>query len=202
MQKNDKDAVQDSTTATVKLLMKLKIKDEGFDECVMDALKEVTKLKGVGPATGSLVLSVLARDTVVFFQDELFGWLFPTHPKLKYDVKEYRMLLQKCQELMKTYQVNAWELEKAAYVLMHHDVLTDQQKRVLTDVAGSKDEAGQDAEGGREDNKGDDLPKQESSGSGQGKARSTKAKAATKLPKRTISPDDENYARKSKRKKE
>lgn len=40
-----------------------------------EALKTITKLKGIGPATASLLLSVHDPEHVIFFSDEAFYWL-------------------------------------------------------------------------------------------------------------------------------
>ena len=41
----------------------------------LPALKILTELKGIGPATASLLLSVFDPEAVVFFSDEVFRWL-------------------------------------------------------------------------------------------------------------------------------
>ncbi|MCJ1243436.1 hypothetical protein MMC30_000633 [Trapelia coarctata] len=54
------------------------------------ALKKLAELRGVGPATSSLLLSV-AFEEVPFFADEILGWLREGGGgKLKYDWKEYK----------------------------------------------------------------------------------------------------------------
>lgn len=51
-------------------------------------------MRGIGPATASLLLSVAYEDTVPFFADEILGWLREgkdkAQGKLKYDWKEYK----------------------------------------------------------------------------------------------------------------
>lgn len=42
---------------------------------VMESLKSLCRLKGVGPATASLILSVAYPNNVPFFADELFAWI-------------------------------------------------------------------------------------------------------------------------------
>ena len=53
-------------------------------------MKTASILRGVGPATASLVLSVAFPMDVPFFGDEVFEWLCggegPEKRKLKYDV--------------------------------------------------------------------------------------------------------------------
>jgi hypothetical protein len=74
-------------------------------EAVVASLKCVQGLAGVGPATASLVLSVCEPGDVPFFGDELFRWVTWGESvgggkdagwkrKIKYDVKEYRVLFE------------------------------------------------------------------------------------------------------------
>ncbi|KAK4610300.1 hypothetical protein CLAFUW4_13582 [Fulvia fulva] len=88
------------------------------------ALAELTKLKGIGPATASLLLSVYDPDHAPFFSDELFRWAFCDAGKgkgwdrpIKYTPKEYLELFGKVQELRQRLEVKAVEAEKVAYVL-------------------------------------------------------------------------------------
>lgn len=88
----------------------------------------VAGLRGVGPATASLVLSCACPHGVPFFSDELAAWLL--HPsssasavKLKYNRQEYAQLLQRTADLLARVQRQGWrggasELERAAYVLV------------------------------------------------------------------------------------
>lgn len=52
--------------------------------------------------------------------------------KLKYDVKEYEVLLDEAWDVMRRTGLKAWELEKVAYVLEHLDVLGDGGEDVPT----------------------------------------------------------------------
>ncbi|KAJ8118664.1 hypothetical protein OPT61_g404 [Boeremia exigua] len=92
---------------------------------VIKALKILTQLRGIGPATASLLLSVYQPDTVPFFSDELFRW---THwgdsgagegweRKIKYNLNEYKEILATVEELRARLGVDATEAEKVAYVL-------------------------------------------------------------------------------------
>ena len=68
-------------------------------------------LKGVGPATASLLLSVLRPAEIPFFSDELFRWCVwddetgsgkdgkGWQRKIKYNVKEYEMMLDRVHKL-------------------------------------------------------------------------------------------------------
>ena len=67
---------------------------ETLAENVQSVVKRLTELKGVGPATASLLLSVAYPRAVPFFSDELFYWTAATGEKvklekIKYNLKEY-----------------------------------------------------------------------------------------------------------------
>ncbi|KFH45477.1 hypothetical protein ACRE_037060 [Hapsidospora chrysogenum ATCC 11550] len=87
---------------------------------VAAALQVLTRLKGIGPATASLLLAVHDPTRVIFFSDEAFYWLCRSGRKapIKYNAKEYQELRTKAQELAERLDVSATDLEKVAYVLM------------------------------------------------------------------------------------
>ncbi|OQO02442.1 hypothetical protein B0A48_11969 [Cryoendolithus antarcticus] len=88
-------------------------------------LKTLCKLKGIGPATASLLLAVNDPERVPFFSDELFRWAFWKDEtasrwdrKIKYTPKEYRELVARVAEFRSRVEgVSAAEIEKVAYVL-------------------------------------------------------------------------------------
>ena len=87
------------------------------------ALKVLAELKGIGPATASLLLSVYDKENVPFFSDELFRWACWDDQtgwkrKIKYDMKEYKMLWDGVKGLRERLgeKVKAVDLEKIAYV--------------------------------------------------------------------------------------
>jgi hypothetical protein len=92
---------------------------------VIPALKSLINLKGIGPATASLLLSVAQPGTVPFFSDEVFRWCMWDEPgspigwqrKIKYNTKEYEMLLEKVGALVKRLVVRAVDVERVAWVL-------------------------------------------------------------------------------------
>jgi hypothetical protein len=94
------------------------------------ALATLTKLKGIGPATASLLLSVNSPDIAPFFSDELFRWAMYEDGRgkgwdreIKYNVKEYLELYEHVASFRERFAqefdhtVSAVEIEKAAYVL-------------------------------------------------------------------------------------
>jgi hypothetical protein len=101
----------------------------------LPALKTLTTLKGIGPATASLLLSVASPDTIPFFSDEVFRWCMWDEPgspsgwqrKIKYNVKEYEILVSKVEELRKRLSVRALDVERVAWVLGKEGVNVDEE---------------------------------------------------------------------------
>jgi hypothetical protein len=87
----------------------------------------VTSLKGIGIATGSLIMSTLDPDHVPFFGDEVFRWIMWDEPssspgkgwtrKIGYTPKEYRRFVELLDAFRKRVDVSAIEIEKVGYVL-------------------------------------------------------------------------------------
>lgn len=96
----------------------LKVYEKDAD--VLKALDTLTKLKGIGPATASLLLAVHYPEDVPFFSDEAYYWLCNDgHAEsLKYSMKEYQALISQARKLMNKLDVSALDVEKVAYVLL------------------------------------------------------------------------------------
>ncbi|KAF2035383.1 hypothetical protein EK21DRAFT_53876 [Setomelanomma holmii] len=136
VQSNSSSAIDSTTRAAFDLLPggKPNTKD------ILAALKKLAELKGIGPATASLLLSVAAPDSVPFFSDELFRWCMWDEQgspggwqrKIKYNNKEYEELVPKVQALRKRLgeKVRALDIERVAWVLGNEaiDVGDDQVK--------------------------------------------------------------------------
>ncbi|KAI1119218.1 hypothetical protein F5Y14DRAFT_126307 [Nemania sp. NC0429] len=90
------------------------------DNNIAKAIDAIAKLRGIGPATASLLLSVHDSERVIFFSDEAFWWLCCEGEKLpiKYNAKEYQQLNVAANEMAKRLQVGATDIEKVAYVVM------------------------------------------------------------------------------------
>ena len=114
-----------------------------FAKC-MTAL---TKLKGIGPATASLLLSCYDPVKVPFFADELFRYLYWSENKsngwdrkINYSMKEYKDMYEKVQILRERLEkasgetVKAIDIEKMAYALAKGD-------QNLTDVSDEDEKA-------------------------------------------------------------
>ncbi|KAL8850941.1 MAG: hypothetical protein Q9221_004141 [Calogaya cf. arnoldii] len=107
-----------------------------------NAISTLSKLKGIGPATASLLLSCYDPVTIPFFSDELFRWLHwqtdvegntkkrkskgiedngNGNRKINYTAKEYASIFEKTTVLRKRLSeesgetITAVDIEKAAY---------------------------------------------------------------------------------------
>lgn len=117
----------------------------GDNDTYIEAVKALTKLKGIGPATASLILSCYDPEKVPFFSDELFryslwkradgqGW----DRSIKYNLREYKQLVERVREIRERLQeehgrsVGALDLEKVAYVLAK-DAQPDSKRHAVVD---------------------------------------------------------------------
>lgn len=88
---------------------------------IQAALDTLCTLKGIGPASASLLLTVHDPDQVIFFSDEAFYWLCcdrKSDTKIKYNKKECQDLQEQAEALCFRLGVSATDVEKVAYVLM------------------------------------------------------------------------------------
>ncbi|KAH7319146.1 hypothetical protein BKA65DRAFT_513881 [Rhexocercosporidium sp. MPI-PUGE-AT-0058] len=107
-----------------------------------------TPLKGIGPATASLLLAIHDPQNVVFFSDELFSYLTADGKKVdpKYTTKEFETMFAEAQTVMSRLNCTPIELEKVAYVLIKEKVpekagrpaLPEGEKKVNTYVPSGK----------------------------------------------------------------
>ena len=103
---------------------------EADNDAYINSIQTLTKLKGIGPATASLILSCYDPEKIPFFSDQLFryslwkrtsgqGW----DRKIKYNLGEYKEMFEKVKELKARLEkehgklVSVLDLEKFAYVL-------------------------------------------------------------------------------------
>ncbi|KAJ4344197.1 hypothetical protein N0V95_006275 [Ascochyta clinopodiicola] len=99
------------------------------DNDALTALKLLTALRGIGPATASLLLSVFQPAGVPFFSDELFRWVCWGKEgwgrRIKYNIAEYKELLRGVERICGRLGVAAVEVERVAYVLGKEGVDVD-----------------------------------------------------------------------------
>ncbi|RMZ88402.1 hypothetical protein DV736_g4360, partial [Chaetothyriales sp. CBS 134916] len=153
IRKNDSDTVKKATAEGARKLFEalqlfdnaVKLEKEGSLNATITtittaaapnlykAIESFCQLTGVGPATGSLIGSVYSPEQVPFFADETYAWLVDGgQSKLKYDKKEYLALLKAMAELrdrLSGVGLRCVDIEKAAFVVMHLDLLGDEKER-------------------------------------------------------------------------
>ena len=112
--------VSSNDEATAKTVVQQAMKQYWAEKNVPKTVDAIAKLRGIGPATASLLLSVHDPDNVIFFSDEAFYWLCRDGKKapIKYTTKEYMELSSAAKSIIERLRVKATEVEKAAYVLM------------------------------------------------------------------------------------
>jgi len=81
-------------------------------------IEKLSELKGIGPATASLLLAVHDPENVIFFSDEAFQWLTSPSKKPTYNFKEFDALFTKSKALIAKLKVSPIDIEKVAYVIM------------------------------------------------------------------------------------
>ncbi len=134
--------VRSNQADTIKSTTQSSFSSLATDADIFKALKILVQLRGIGPATASLLLSVCQPDVVPFFSDELFRW---THwgesgagrgweRKIKYNVSEYKEIVDRVGQMRKRLGVGATEVEKVAYVLGKEGVDVDRDDGVVESV--------------------------------------------------------------------
>ncbi|PHH67020.1 hypothetical protein CDD81_4415 [Ophiocordyceps australis] len=99
------------------------------------AIKSLCALRGIGPATASLLLAVHDPARTIFFSDEAFAWLcadssLASSPK--YSAAEYASLADAAECLVARLGVDAVDVEKVAYVILRSPLLRDDDSRQTT----------------------------------------------------------------------
>ncbi|KAJ2905706.1 hypothetical protein MKZ38_004573 [Zalerion maritima] len=112
---NDPSATEDTIGRGVRLFREKKD--------IASALTVLCELRGIGPATASLLLAVHEPENVIFFGDEVFYWLCCNGKvqSAKYSAKEYVALHGKASEVAGRLGVTMVQIEKVAYVVMKQD---------------------------------------------------------------------------------
>lgn len=131
MQSNSADSIVEATTTAFKKLQSLAKDGKPLDPVQASSLPTLTKLKGIGPATASLLLSAFSPDEIPFFSDELFRWCCwdadagkggkggGWKRQIKYQPKEYAEIVSVVRSLRLRLgtDLRAVDAEKVAYVL-------------------------------------------------------------------------------------
>ncbi|KIH91890.1 hypothetical protein SPBR_01853 [Sporothrix brasiliensis 5110] len=94
------------------------------DGAALRSVKMLCELKGIGPATASLLLAVHYPKEVIFFSDEVYAWLCggaSHNPPSKYNAKEYESVVDGMLALVRRLpeEFGPLDVEKVAYVVMY-----------------------------------------------------------------------------------
>lgn len=127
---------QTEVTKTTKEAFTLYEKDPSNPSTILAATKKLSELKGIGPATASLLLSIHDKDNVLFFSDEVFLWLCregkkdPEVAKIKYNFKEYEELIERGGAVIGKLgkEVSAMDVERVGFVIMKEGSGEDSEK--------------------------------------------------------------------------
>jgi hypothetical protein len=91
---------------------------------IENVIKKLTApLKGVGPATASLLLAVHDPQNIVFFSDEVYAWLVNggNTSSPAYSIKEFQQIFTAANALAKRLDVTPIDIEKVAYVIIREN---------------------------------------------------------------------------------
>jgi len=114
--------------------------NDQWDKVVVTLAKE---LRGVGPATASLLLNTFDSEKVPFFSDELFRWVMFSEGKgngwdrkIKYSAKEYQDLYRRVELLRERLgkesdkTITSVQVEMVAYVLGRRQIGGAKRKEI------------------------------------------------------------------------
>ncbi|EHL02250.1 hypothetical protein M7I_1710 [Glarea lozoyensis 74030] len=103
---------------------------DGFDhyaahpDDIQAVIKKLTApLKGIGPATASLLLAVHDPANVIFFSDEVYAWLVGKGKSsgISYTAKEFEQIFTASTALAKRLDVSPIDIEKVAYAIIREN---------------------------------------------------------------------------------
>lgn len=148
---NSEDVIRATTARAFSVVSSIpESKHEALPNGIMEAISHLTELRGIGPASASLLLSVRFPKHVPFFSDEAYRWLTyttgdPWTSSIKYNAKEFRNMLESSLALAKRLGTDAIDIERVGWVLGHERAKLDQipetstgSKRKQDDVEGQE----------------------------------------------------------------
>ncbi|KAL4740799.1 hypothetical protein BDV11DRAFT_184462 [Aspergillus similis] len=146
IRQNREKTISDTTASAFSSLSASVEGNDGFEAIGGALLTLATPLRGVGPATASLILSVACPEMIPFYSDDVYLWVcagvYPSssfcskkskevkpngEPNVKYNVAEYRRLWEGVQGLRARLnkeadegkRVSCKDVEKVALVIRH-----------------------------------------------------------------------------------
>ncbi|KAK0631785.1 hypothetical protein B0T14DRAFT_532393 [Immersiella caudata] len=155
---------------------------------VSAALTILTQLKGIGPATASLLLAIHDAEKAIFFADEAFYWLCLGGVKgsIKYNAKEYAALNKKARGLCERLDVKAVDVERVAFVLMKEGAGEAKGKgeKVKAEVEEVKSEVKEEKRRARGERKAEVEGGEEKKGKAKGKRKAEESENVKTAPTR------------------
>jgi hypothetical protein len=113
--------VRDNSAQNVEDVTASTFEEYAVERDVLKAVKTLAQLRGIGPATASLLLSVLDLDEVPFFSDEVFRWVNWDEADsakgggwdrvIKYTAKEYKEVVERVGDVRERLGVRAVDVE-------------------------------------------------------------------------------------------
>ncbi|KAL8350401.1 hypothetical protein RB601_001220 [Gaeumannomyces tritici] len=136
--------VSQNDPSTAEKMVKEALEAYAKNKDATQAVEALSKLRGIGPATASLLLAVHDPDKVVFFADEAYWWLCCGGRKssIKYNIREYQSLERAMRLLAARLGVRAVEVERVAFVLMKHEEVAPFAAAAAAAAAGAGDVIG------------------------------------------------------------
>jgi hypothetical protein len=158
LQRNDDELVKNTLVCAMgpdSLYRKQQAADD--PTAAIQAIKELSKLKGIGPATAPLILSAHDPGRVIFFSDEAYYWLCGDGEKvkIKYTIDEYKMLFAQASDLTRRLGVECEAVEKVAFVVINGNSGVGSEHQKSTQVKPEPPEAGQGGDTGRKASRND-----------------------------------------------
>jgi hypothetical protein len=168
--------VRDNSAQNVEDVTASAFEEYAVERDVLKAVKTLAQLRGIGPATASLLLSVLDLDEVPFFSDEVFRWVNWDEADsakgggwdrvIKYTAKEYKEVVERVGDVRERLGVRAVDVEMVAYVLGQEGADVggegEDEKEELEDEG--KEEEEKSEEGGEEVEEGEGKEKRDGKG--------------------------------------
>ncbi|RPA86205.1 hypothetical protein BJ508DRAFT_372972 [Ascobolus immersus RN42] len=117
---------EEAVKATTKRAFKLIESPTPSKEEIAAGAKELSTLKGIGPATASYLLAAYRPSVVPVFSDEAFRWVFYNplagageawDRKIKYDLNEYTEFVDEVLHIAEYHKKNENEVEMIGFVL-------------------------------------------------------------------------------------
>ncbi|KAJ9123250.1 hypothetical protein QFC22_001446 [Naganishia vaughanmartiniae] len=140
---NEESKIEDVTGRAFEVVsLQLDAARQLLSKSIREAILVLTELRGIGPASASLLLGVRFPKQVPFFSDEAYRWLTAASGNhwtvsIKYNAKEYAVMLDSCLCLAERLRVNAVDIERVGWVLGREKA--DLNESTLTATGSNRD---------------------------------------------------------------